>query len=256
MKSVCFMTAFRAVMSDSSLLRDAVDTISQLIGEGVFKADRDGLHFTAADRAIVAVVDFKLDKSVFDVYEVSGTVKMGVNVDNLLQIIRRANATDKLELSLSDDESKLHIRMVGETVRRFSIPLLEIQEGEVPSPDTLDFTTKLQVRTAVIEEGVSDAAIISDSLVFETEDSALLMKTDGDSSSAELRVDKSGGLLSLNGKPARSRYPLDYLKKMVKAGRIADVATISFGKDFPMRLEFVNPEKARIRFLLAPRVED
>ena len=250
------MSVFRAVISDVSLLRDAIDTISQLIGEGVFKADSEGIAFNATDRAIVAVVDFRLDKSIFEVYEVSGTVKMGVNIDNLLQILRRAGGADKLELSLSDDESKLGIKMVGETVRRFSMPLLDIQEGEVPSPDALEFTTKLQVRTPVIEAGISDAAIVSDSLVFETEDSALLMKTDGDSSSTEMRVDKNGGLLSLTGKTSRARYPLDYLKKMVKAGRIADVATLSFGKDFPMRLEFVNPEKASIRFLLAPRVED
>lgn len=250
------MSVFRAVLSDISLIRDSVDTISQLISEGVFKADKEGITFTATDRAIVAVVDFKIDKGAFEVYEVSGTVKMGINIDNFLQMLRRAGANDKIELSLSDDEAKLHIKMVGETVRKFSMPLLDIQESEVPSPDALEFTTKLQIRTPVIEEGVSDAAIISDSLVFETEDSALLMKTDGDSSSAELRVDKSGGLLSMTGKPARARYPLDYLKKMVKAGRISDVATLSFGKDFPMRLEFVNPDRAAMRFLLAPRVED
>ncbi|QQG39974.1 MAG: DNA polymerase sliding clamp [Candidatus Aenigmatarchaeota archaeon] len=250
------MSVFRAVLTDVSLLRDAVDTISQLIGEGIFKADKDGISFNATDRAIVAVVDFKLDKNVFEVYEVSGTIKMGLNVDSLLQILKRAGAKDKLELSLSDDESKLNVKMVGETTRKFSMPLLDITEGEVPSPDNLDFSTKLQIRTPVIEEGVSDAAIVSDSLVFESEDDALVMRTDGDSSSAELRVDKNGGLLSLNGKPARSRYPLDYLKKMIRGARIADVASISFGKDFPMRIEFINPEKASMRFLLAPRVED
>ncbi|MBI4017572.1 MAG: DNA polymerase sliding clamp [Candidatus Aenigmarchaeota archaeon] len=250
------MSVFRAVLSDVSLLRDSVDTISQLIGEGVFRADKDGLSFVATDRAIVAVVDFKLDKSIFEVYEVSGTVKMGVNIDSFLQILRRTGSDDKLELSLSDDESKLGIKMIGETTRRFSMPLLEITEGEVPSPDALEFTTKMQIRTPVIEEGVNDAAIVSDSIIVESEEAALVMHTDGDSSSAELRVDKNGGLLSLTGKPSRARYPLDYLKKMVKAGRIADVATLSFGKDFPMRLEFVNPEKASIRFLLAPRVED
>src|SRR3989338_3801559 len=101
------MSVFRSVISDVSLLRDAIDTISQLIGEGVFKADSEGIAFNATDRAIVAVVDFRLDKSIFEGYEVSGTVKMGVNIDNLLQILRRAGGADKLELSLSDDESKL-----------------------------------------------------------------------------------------------------------------------------------------------------
>src|SRR3989338_1471474 len=47
----------------------------------------------------------------------------------------------------------------------------------------------------------------------------------------------------------KSRYPLEYLKKMIKAGKICDRAKISLGNDYPLRMDFVS-ELCRISFVL------
>ena len=60
------MIVFKAVISDVNLIKDSISTISELIDEGVFKIDKNGLSLIAADRAMVAVVDFKLPATVFD----------------------------------------------------------------------------------------------------------------------------------------------------------------------------------------------
>jgi len=246
---------FKATISDVSLLRDSIDTISQLIGEGVFTLGKNGISLVATDRAMVAVVKFDLKKSAFDEYKCDKENSIGINIENLIQILRRAKTTDQIIMEVSED-NKLKIEMKGEGVRKFSIPLLDISKGEIPEIDQLDFSVKMQLKTDVIEEGISDADIISDSIVFETDGKGLTMKTEGDSSSVESKIDKNSGIVEISGDSVRSRYALEYLKKMIKAGKISGTASLQMGRDFPMRLEFSQPDKVSMSFVLAPRVED
>ncbi|MBI4896284.1 MAG: DNA polymerase sliding clamp, partial [Candidatus Aenigmarchaeota archaeon] len=58
------------------------------------------------------------------------------------------------------------------------------------------------------------------------------------------------------GEPVRARYSLDYLKKMIKGRKLSNTASIEMGTDYPMKLEFSVPEKIRLGFILAPRIED
>ena len=108
----------------------------------------------------------------------------------------------------------------------------------------------------MIEEGINDADIISDSIVFETDGKIFKMKTEGDSSSVESIVEKDNGLIEISGSESRSRYALEYLKKMMKAGKISEIATLNLGKDFPLKITFTKPDKVSMSFVLAPRVED
>ena len=171
-----------------------------------------------------------------------------------MQILKRAKSTDKITLELEDN--KLRIEMKGEGSRKFSMPLLDISSGEIPEVSQLDFPAEMKLKTSVIEEGINDADIISDSIVFETDGKVFIMKTEGDLSSMESVIDKNSGLIEISGKEARSRYALEYLKKMIKAGKISDVTTLKLGKDFPLKLTFAKPDKVSMSFVLAPRVED
>lgn len=245
---------FKVVLSETNLLKDSIDTISQLIGEGVFKIRKDEISLIAADRAMVAVVNFELKKSAFEEYKCDEETSIGINIENFLQILKRAKPSDKITLELG--ENKLKIKIEGESTRRFSIPLLDISVGEIPEVDQLDFQTKMKIKTSVLEDGVADADIISDSIVFETKGKKFIMRTEGDSSSVEIEVDEKGGLKEISGEDSRSRYALEYLKKMLGAGKLSDIATLNFGKDFPMKLVFQKPDKVSMSFVLAPRVED
>ena len=245
---------FKMVLSDISILRDSMDTISQIIGEGIFKIKKDGMSLIAADRAMVSVVNFELKKSAFEKYECDEEGSIGVNIENFLQILKRIKSGEKLSLEV--DENKLNIKIEGNSKRKFSIPLLDISEGEIPEVNQLEFQTEMKISASVLEEGVDDANIISDSIIFETHDKKFVMKTEGDSSSVEIEVDENGGLKEISGSDSRSRYALEYLKKMLSGGKISDVVSLKFGKDFPMKLVFQKPDKVSMSFILAPRVED
>ena len=247
---------FKAVMSDSGLLKDSISTIGELIDEGIFKINKNGLSLIAADRAMVAVVDFKLTATVFDEFNVDKEQTIAINMTNLVSVLKRVGANEKLELNLKDN--KLEIVMTNSSKRKFTVPLLDISQEEIPPIDQLEFTAKVKVKTDVLKSGIDDAIIVSDSIVLEAASNRFSMKATGDISSTELTLEKGNeALLDLDVTGiVKSRYPLEYLKKMIKASKLADEANLRWSKDYPMRMDFMTVDKVSMGFILAPRVSE
>lgn len=247
---------FSVKLSDPKLFVNAVSTIGELIDEGIFNLNKDGISFIAADRAMVSVVDFKMASSAFDEYNIDSEQKIGLNITNLLSVLKRVGSDDKLTLNLQD--SKLEIKLEGKSKRRFVVPLLDISQEEIPPISQLEFPAKVEVKPHILESGIEDADIISDAVLFETLNDKFIMRAEGDVSKAELELERGNeSLLSLEtSSEVKSRYPIDYLKKMVKAAKIADSVTIRLGQDYPMKLEFRAGDKVSISFVIAPRVSE
>lgn len=247
---------FNAKLSDPRLFVNSISTIGELIDEGVFSLNQDGISFVAADRAMVSVVDFKISASAFEEYKIDAEQRIGLNITNLLSVLKRVGTDDKMFLSL--DGSKLEVRLEGKSKRKFVVPLLDISQEEIPPISQLEFPAKVEVKPHILESGIEDADIISDAVIFETSSDKFAMRAEGDVSRAELELERGNeNLLNLESSTQiKSRYPIEYLKKMAKAAKIADSVAIKFGQDYPMRLEFKAGDKASMSFILAPRVSD
>ena len=243
-------------MTDSGLLRDSISTIGELIDEGIFKVDKNGLSLIAADRAMVAVVDFKLPATVFDEFNIDKEQTIAVNMTNLVSVLKRVGANEKLELNLKDN--KLEIVMTNSSKRKFTVPLLDISQEEIPPIDQLEFSAKVKIKADVLKSGIEDAIIVSDSIVLEAASNRFSMKATGDISSAELTLEKGNEALLDLGVTGivKSRYPLEYLKKMIKASKLANETNLRWSKDYPMRMDFMTVDKVSMGFILAPRVSE
>jgi proliferating cell nuclear antigen len=248
---------FKISLSNVDLLKNSIPIISEIIDEGVFKVDSNGLSLLSPDRSMIAVVNFQLLASAFDDFQVSGEDMLGLNLSNLVAVVKRVKAGDKVTLKKDEGTNALEVILEGRGKRRFEIPLLEIT-GEKPPIDQLDFKGKVEMDSSVLEEGVSDADIVDDSVVFEAHPDLFKMWAKGDVSSAQLELKKGEeGLTKLeSSEPLRARYPLEYLKKMVKAAKLSGQVAIEFGTDYPMRLNFKDIDKVNLSFILAPRVEE
>jgi len=247
---------FKSRLTDPSLFINSIATIGELIDEGIFKLEKDGISFIAADRAMVAVVDFKISSTAFEKYELDVEQSIGLNVTNFLSVLKRCGSGDKLSLSLQDN--KLEVLIENSSKRRFVVPLLDLSKEEVPPIDQLEFTAKATIKPDVLQSGIDDAEIIGDAVLFETSGNKFIMKAEGDVSKAELELERGNeALIDLKADgEIRSRYPLQYLKKMIKASKIADSVSIQFGQDYPMKLEFKAGDKCSLKFVLAPRVSE
>lgn len=249
---------FKAEISDAGLLKDSLQSISNIITEGVFQFTEDGVDLVAADPAMVAMVDFSLRKDAFDTYECDEEAKVGINIENLYSVLRRAGANDSLILELDEDGSRLEVTMEDSSTRNFSLALLNLDEDDIPSTDDLEFSVTADLSTAAFSDAIGDAAVVGDSVTVRADGNGLEFRAEGDSSNAATHIaDGSEGMMDLeaNGE-VQSMFSLDYLNKMIKAKKLSDNVRVRLGDDFPMRLEFQVPDKVSLSYILAPRIEE
>ncbi|NOZ82138.1 MAG: DNA polymerase sliding clamp [Candidatus Micrarchaeota archaeon] len=239
----------KVVIENPKTFRAAIETISQIIDEGVFKFTSEGLEFSAPDRATVAAIILRVPKTSFSEYSVENEVSVGLNIPSLLSILKRASG--KLELSVEND--KLWLTVTGTSVRKFSLPILNITE-EIPPVDKFEFSAKVVVSSDVFEDGINDAEIVADSVIIEVSGEEFRMKAEGTVSSTELVAKKGEGVVEISGE-AKARYPIDYLKKFTKATKLVENVSVSFSTDYPMRID-VSRNDIEISMILAPRVEE
>lgn len=247
---------FKATIADANLLKESISTVGELIDEGIFKVNKNGIFLTAADRAMVAVVDLKLPATLFNDFSVDNEENIGINITNFVNILKRLKSGDILELELKDN--KLHVTMKNTSSRKFVLPLIDISSEQVPPIDQLEFKAKIKMKSNVLKNGIEDADIVSDSVVFTSGVDAFGLKADGDISTSEFLLKKGDkSLLELSSSAeVKSRYPLEYLKKMFKASKISDDVKIQWSKDYPMKIDFINVDKFSLSFVLAPRVQE
>lgn len=247
---------FEAKLDDVALLRDSIATVAELIDETELNIKEYGLQLIASDRAVVVVIDFYLDRSVFREYKYTDDARIGINLQNLLQILKRAGEGDSLAIKLAD--GKLELTLKGVSTRKFVLPLIDISREETPPIDKLDFSAELSIDSEVLSSGIEDAELITDSVIFTVRKDQLTMKGESDSSFTQLDLMKGDGNLRITdiNEPVRARYSLDYLKKIIKAKKLSPSAKISMSNDYPMKLQFEVPGKMQLGFILAPRVEE
>ena len=247
---------FKATLKDIGLLTDSISTIAELIDEGIFKITKDGISLIASDRAMVAVVDFKILSSAFEKFEVDKEQSIGLDIPNFLSVLKRAGGQDKATFNLQ--ESKLEVILENASKRRFVLPLLDLSQEEVPAIDQLEFSTKAELKSDILQSGIADAEVVADSVLFEAAPSRFGMRADGDINSTQLELEKENkSLVQLKaGGETKARYPLDYLKKMVKAAKIAESVLLEWGQDYPIKISFKSGDKVSLQFILAPRVSE
>ncbi len=250
-------SAFKAVLSDVSLFRDSLTAINELVNEAIFKVKADGIYLTATDPTMVALVDYKLLSSAFESYAVHEAEDIGLNIENLLAVLKRAKAGEKVTLDFAKGANKLLVTISGASTRKFTIPVLDIEKGEVPEM-SLEFTATIEVKTNVLIDGIDDASIVTDTVILGASANEFTMRAEGDLSKVEIILEKgSPDLIGIEAKTAvSSKFSLEYLKKIVRGAKIADTAKIQLGNDYPLKVTFRAVDNLQISYVLAPRVED
>ncbi len=244
-------------MADSKTLKDMVTAISTLIDEATFDITPDAIKLRAMDPSRVAMIDFEWPKTVFDEYTASESMKMCVNIGELLKLLKRAGKDESVELVLDEKTGRLQTTIRGKYVRAFNMPTLEAVEEEVPTPK-VTFNAKAKVTTEGLREAIEDAGLVSDHVRIEADNEKLTMNATGDLMGAKIEMKKGNdALLELETKEqSKATFSLSYLSEILKAAvATSDIATLEFSTDMPIKLDFKQQRAGKLSFFLAPRIE-
>ena len=242
----------KLVLAETKLIKDPISIISELVTEAKFKIKKDTIELVAMDPANVAMVIFRLLSSSFVEYSVKEETVIAVNLNNIKQVLRRLKGNDNLTLELS--ENKLKLTLSGSTVRTFFLPLIELDEKEQKVPD-LKFKATITCPSSMLTDAVEDVEIVAESVTFTVEPKKFTISASGDSSKAQVEIKADETVLIKAEEKTKSKYSIEYLKKMMQGSKISSTVTISCDKDYPLKLEYKEMDKIQLAFILAPRID-
>ena len=242
----------KLILAEPKYLKNPISIISELVNEVIIKVDKEKIELIAMDPANVALVNFKLLNSAFVEYSVDNELEIGINLDNLKQILRRAKPSDTLSLELKNN--RLKIELEGESKRTFHLSLLNIEDQKQRIPE-LKFNGIVEIDTSLFDEAVEDMSVVADAVTFIADTDKFSIQANGSLSNAVVQFNNDRSNIKLDsGNLIKSKYSLEYLKKIIKGSSLSDNVLISFGNDYPLKIDYKVLDKLSLSFILAPRV--
>lgn len=234
-------------LENPALFSKVIDLISGLVTDVRIKVSDIGLSIIAMDPANVAMVGFWIPKTAFSQFE-SGDEVLGVNLEDLRKILKRAGSGSSLVLEKKDN--LLEIQIQDRIRRNFKLSLIEIDTDEKDIPE-LEFSSKVELNSVDFIDSVEDCAIVADACSFIIRDGKFIIEASGLNSAMS---EFSGDEANIQAENCKSKYSLEYLQKFVKGAKLTEKTVLKFAEDHPLRIDFKTPEM-ELSFILAPRVE-
>ena len=243
------------VLEEAGTFKRSIDAISVLINEAEFIIDDKGMSLKATDPSQISMVDFYFKKEAFKEYKVEETIKIGVDLNQLSQVVSRAKTKDELFLRLEDDSNNLSLSFRGTSKRNFSIPLIDISSADLPTPK-IDFDSEIKLKAEVLQDSFKDASLLSSHITLEIKGDSFFVLADSSKGKFknELAKDDAAMVSIKSQSDSRAMFPLDYLTSMIKAAQSATEVSLFMKKDAPILLKYAIGE-AEITYFLAPRIE-
>lgn len=244
----------KLVVADAPALKAAIDSIVNLVEEGIFELKKDGVHLKAMDPSQISMISFTMPTSAFAEYQLDVEQKVGLNLSQLASILARGKHGERVELLI--DEGRFVVRFLGEKKRRtFKIPLLEIG-GTIQKEPKINFTSFVKINGDVLKETLKDAKLLSSHVKLMIEKDVFVVDVKGEE--GDVRAEFESGGLEVSEikteKGAKATFPLQYLEDIVKASSAATQIKINLETDKPLQLEY-EVAGARAVYYLAPRIE-
>ncbi|MBU2633932.1 MAG: proliferating cell nuclear antigen (pcna) [Nanoarchaeota archaeon] len=243
----------KLVLSEPKYLKEPVLILSELVNEARFKIDKDKIEVIAMDPASVAMVVFKLLASSFVEYNLEKEEEICINLDNFKQVLKRAKANDSLILELKDN--KLNVTLKGDSVRKFSLSLINIEEEEQKVPD-LKFLGNIEINNTLFNEAIEDMDVVAESVGFILDSGKFGLSAAGNLNAADVVFNVDDDVKVNCDVNLKARYSLEYLKKIIKGSKLSDNVVLSFSNDYPLKVEYKVMDKLSLVTILAPRVSN
>jgi len=244
---------FKISLADPEMLKKSFKVIAEFVTEITLDMTTDGMDMVVMDPANVAMIIYKLLPSSCVEWEVSQKHRISLNIGHVNSVLKNCKKNDFLVIETSKEADKVDIVMRGKAVRRYNLPLIDLEDKEQKVPE-LNMESKVVMDSKSFLEQINEASNTSDSVEFKTEDGVFIMSGVGEIGSVKME-NKADDNTRIEGNSI-SKYSIEYISKMAKAHTIGKDVMIEFGKEYPCRITYTEIDKQKITFILAPRVSD
>ncbi|HIP92434.1 MAG TPA: DNA polymerase sliding clamp, partial [Thermotoga sp.] len=120
------------VVGDYAIVR-LFKGLNTVVNEAVFNFTSDGLTIRAVDPANVSMVEVEAPASSFNVYEVEEEMKIGLDVDRIVDFLKIAKKKDNVEMEHDKERNQFKIRIGSIEYQITTISPENIKEPKAPN---------------------------------------------------------------------------------------------------------------------------
>jgi hypothetical protein len=241
---------FACEWSDSLILREVIDGISDLVDVTSFYVNEKKLKIEASDPSVICKIEIEAKRGAFSTYETNSEVSFHLDMNLMKKICRRLRGDDKVSIRLQ--EGYLDFTIHNFVERYFRLPLLEFGD---PLPQIyINPSVFLKMKGDVFIDLIKDIAVIGSSIIITASPENITFFSEEDGVKTSVTVSKSNDAIaefSVNTE-CTSKFNLNYILSFLKTSKSVDYIDISFGeKETPLKLEHSSHDLLT-RFYLAP----
>lgn len=232
------------VLKNTEFFKKALEAISSFIPEGNIRFSEKGIYFKAVDPSQVVLVDYFIDKKLFDEYLIEPNF-VGVDLVELNKILQRALPKDKLIIDLSDAELKL--KFESDLKRSFRLPLIDVNGEEAKTPE-IKYDSKIIIGSTSLKEMLRDASLFGSSIILKINNGAFFVEARGSQGTMNSEATSVSKIES--SKDIHSKFSLNFLQTIIKEADFAEKITLELKNDSPIKVSY-NIGNSKITFYLA-----
>ncbi|MGQ4892677.1 MAG: proliferating cell nuclear antigen (pcna) [Candidatus Njordarchaeia archaeon] len=267
------MAKWIATYDSAKTIREIIASIAEIVEEGNFYVKEDSLEFSAMDESRVAMAILKIPRTTFQSYEFEveegkDALVLGVNFSDLKKIMRRGGAKDSIMLSLKKYKDKQYFSVTfyregvdEKTMQRtFSLPLLDIPEERI-NIGKLEYDVIVEFSPAkFFNDIIGDAKTVGEDLRISANMDKKEIRFLAESETGEYyeyiaKLESEETVVNWEIKDnAESLYSLEFLNKMTKAAKIADLVRLEYSQEKPIKVTYMIGGGIELIYLLAPRL--
>ena len=120
----------------------------------------------------------------------------------------------------------------------------------------LEFKSKVVTNSKMLEDAIEDVGIVAESVSLGLNKDGMTIRGEGNLSNAHVEFLKSENTKITTNEDINAKYSIEYLKKLIKGGKLSDKVVIMWNTDYPLKLEYNVLDKLALSFILAPRISE
>ena len=255
-------------LKDSKHWKSLIEAINAVVTETNIYIDAEAMTLTAMDSVRVAMMSMKIMKDDFEVFELPNPVpaefrlKIGINLTDLLKIIKRADSNDIITLEIANDtaDKLIHLSMLKEgttRAKKFSLRMIDIDEDKIPFDQlmSIPLSDRFSINTEFLAEAFADSLIYTDGITVIANDKGIMLKNEGAVGAFEYELEKNDLIYAELPNQCENTFTIVKLQSLLKITSVSPMVEISFDNEAPMRWTYKLYQNSSVVFFIAPRVE-
>jgi proliferating cell nuclear antigen len=241
------------------IVRELLDTASTLVKEGKFVFSKDGIEFSAADSARVAILKIIYSSGIWEGF--SGEKQsVAVDIGSLEKLVALGKSGQKIQFETDEDGKVLTVKL-SDVIRKMRL-IIDKDITDPPIPSLPNLIVSAVIKIEDLRTGIKGSSSIGEEMSITIQDppddgfKGLIMHSNDDSDEIIISIPKDR-LPKMKGteSPIRGLYPLKFFTEIVASIKTADQVSIQFGQDYPLKLDFaLSAGLGKAMFILAPKI--